>query len=863
MYFFERSKTLAVLAITALFLSMNLASMAQQKKTTTGANPLKISWQPTQNNYEGKQQALAILTIVNTSGTTLPANGWTLYFNGGGTFAQPNNNGLTVSYVNGDLYQIKPNADFKGLPAGASVKFNLVTQGSLGSVGDAPRGFYLVWDAHPKQGIAITDYKISPDTAFLQSLSTHTQTDWATPQFVYNKNSNIQDVPADQLPRIFPTPVSFQNTSGAFVLTTQTPISADASFNKEANFLSGELANVLTKKLQVIMQTVHTPAIVLQKNNLSEGAYSLTVSPTQIVIAASTGEGISYGIQSLKNLLPPLSWKNRQASITIPGIEVKDAPRFGYRSFMLDVARNFQPKSEILKILDLMSLYKLNVFHLHFSDDEGWRVQIPSLPELTAVGGHRGHTLDNKDFLQPSYGSGPDTTTLPGSGFYTKQDFIDILKYAADRYIQVIPEIESPGHARAAVKAMEARYDRLMKEGKPTEAKKYLLTEPDDSSTYMSVQGWTDNVIDVALPSVYTFMEKVADELIAMYKEAGAPLTTIHFGGDEVPAGVWAKAPAYIQLKNADATIKSTEDLWYYYYGKLDTMLKKRGLFISGFEEMGMRSTRLDGKKYYIPNPDFADNHFQLHVWNNTIGSGSEDLAYRLANAGYKVVLACVSNQYLDLAYNASFDEPGQNWGGYVDVDKPFYFIPFDYLKNVKEDASGNPVDHFDATGKARLTDYGKSNIVGIQGLLWSENNISTDRVEYMMLPKLLGVAERAWAPNPAWATEKDTAKANELYNQAWSEFVNTLGKRELPRLSYYHNGFNYRIPTPGIKIENGSVLVNVQFPGLSIRYTTNGKEPNTSSALYTQPIHTKGRIRVAAFNAGGKHGRMAEIINP
>ena len=256
------------------------------------------------------------------------------------------------------------------------------------------------------------------------------------------------------------------------------------------------------------------------------------------------------------------------------------------------------------------------------------------------------------------------------------------------------------------------------------------------------------------------------------------------------------------------------------------------------------------------------NDHFQLHVWNNTIGSGNEDLAYRLANAGYKVVLSNVSNQYFDLAYNNAYNEPGQNWGGYVDVDKPFYFIPFDFLKNVKEDGKGNPLENVNRTGKIRLTDYGKSNIVGIEGLLWSENNISTDRLEYMMLPKLLGLAERAWAKDPDWAMGTDSLKEVQLYNQAWSRFVNVAGKRELPRLAYYHGGYNYRIPPPGIKKENGSILANDQFPGLQLRYTINGKDPDISSPEYLKPVAAKGIIRIAAFDVKGRHGEVMQIEN-
>src|SRR5690606_9977039 len=141
----------------------------------------------------------------------------------------------------------------------------------------------------------------------------------------------------------------------------------------------------------------------------------------------SEAAGVFYAVQSLKSMFPPNSWSGKQRSISISAVEVADEPRFGYRAFMMDVARNFQPKEQVLKVLDLMSSYKLNVLHFHLNDDEGWRLEIPSLPELTEVGAKRAHNTKGQS-LPPSYGSGPDTTNQAGTGYYSKSDFIEILK---------------------------------------------------------------------------------------------------------------------------------------------------------------------------------------------------------------------------------------------------------------------------------------------------------------------------------------------------------------------------------------------------------------------------------------------------
>jgi len=842
-------------------LSLILLFSSEQAHSQTKIKDYKISvqWQAVQNNYEGKSQSLSVLNIINESSEDLPANGWTLYFNYSGEFPKPDSRGLTISFVNGDLYKIEPNAASDGISAGAKIDFQLVSLGNIENVTQSPQGFYLVISGTPDKVIPVKCTYIDPSPEFLNSLPASKT--WMDPAYVYSKNQDVQDIEASKLPLIFPSPQEYKSMNGAYTISGNTGISSDPLFAKEAGYLIDELDRLLIAKPSIKLGVPQ--GIVLKRDlKIADEGYELSVSDKGIVIAASTPAGAFYGIQSLKSLMPPLSWRSKQNSIILQAVEVKDKPRFGYRSFMLDVARNFQTKEQILKVLDLMSLYKLNVFHFHFSEDEGWRVEIPSLPELTQVGSVRAHTIDHKSNIQPAFASGGIANQMPGSGHLSREEFIEVLKYAAARHIQVIPEIESPGHARAAIKAMESRYEKLMKAGKPAEANRYRLVDPQDKSQYRSVQGWSDNVMDVALPSVYNFIEKVTDDLILMYKEAGAPLKTIHYGGDEVPAKVWEKSPAYLKLKGTNPEIKSTDDLWYYYYGKINSMAKKRGLFVSGWEEAGMRKTILDGKPHYIANPDFADDHFQLHVWNNVIGWGAEDLAYKLANSGYKVVLSPVSNQYFDLAYNSSYYEPGYKWGGMVDVDKPFYFIPYDFLKNVKEDGQGRPMKNLDQTKMIRLTDYGKTNIVGLQGLLWSENNVSKERLEYMMLPKILGLAERAWAQEPEWAIGEYSILNDLYYKNSWSQFVNRVGKRELPRLTYYNAGFSYRIPEPGLKLRDGKVYANIQLPGLEIRYTKDGSDPIAGSAIYDSPVAEKGKFRFAAFDVSGRRGRIVGIEN-
>jgi hexosaminidase len=828
---------------------------------------LSIVWEPVQNNYQNKGQSLNAITITNNDSSAFRATGWKLFFNDAGMLlpASPTGN-AKIDFINGDLFSLSPTAAFTGIKPGASVRIEFAGEDPVVNITDGPDGFYVVWDEEPDLGYNTGALTIKPFKPNYVGL--------VTPATIYEQNKVVKDVPEEQLTKIFPTPKSYKELVGAgnnqlfFALGSDIfiDVAAGGKFTPELKYLKEYIESVIGRPLQnpgprsTMLKTIS----IEYEDTLGEEGYELTVAPDKIAIKATTTAGAFYAIQSLKTLIPPSALVNPQGKVPIPCVEVKDEPRFNYRAFMLDVARNFQPKSEIYRVLDLMALYKLNVFHLHLTDDEGWRLEIPSLPELTGIGAKRGQAVDTKYNLPPSHGSGGEVDNQTGTGFYTVADFIDILQYADKLHITVVPEMEAPGHARAAVKSMTTRYDRLMAKGEKEAALKYLLHDPNDKSVYSTAQYWTDNVIDVSLPSTYNFVGAVIDEIVDMYKQAGVPLKTINWGGDEVPHGVWEKSPAYFALKAKHPEIESTADLWYYFYGRVNQLMKAKGLYTSGWEEMSLRKTKLDGKPFYVPNPDFMPEHLQAEVWNNTLGGGNEDLAYKLANAGYKTVLTCVTNLYFDMANYKSFDEPGYYWGAFTDIDKPFSFIPFDYFKNSKVDRNGLPLDRSIFIGKQRLTDYGKSNILGLQAAIWGENIKSTTRLEYMLLPRLLGFAERAWAQDPDWATEPNAAKSDSLYTVAWVDFLNVVGKRELPRLSYFNGGYAYRIPKPGVVLQDGKYFANEQFPGLIIRYTTDGTDPGEKSPIYNDAVTGSANgLKFRAFDTKGRSSNVSEPVIP
>jgi len=822
---------------------------------------LQLRWELKEDVFRGPTDEGAsrvAFTLANRDTKPLPARGWAIYFSAlheplPGTVQ----GAVVIERVTGDLQRIVPGPGFPGVAPGQSVSLEYLTP-LLTNRSFAPTGPYVVFDDAPARGYPLKEYVAVP---FERPPQQGRDPRVVTPQAQYALDEAVGDIPPEAVPPVFPTPLSLRKGEGELRLATLPAVSATPDLQAEASFATEFLrpffARSATKQV--------APTLRLEIGRIegqdSLEAYELVVDAKEgIRIRGSSPAGVFYGLQSLRCLLPTVA--SAAKGVSLPALTIVDAPRFGYRGFMLDVARNFQPKASVLRTLDLLARYKLNVFHFHLTDDEGWRVEIPSLPELTSVGARRGHTLDSSRFLPPAYGSGPDVDRPYGSGFFSRADYVEILRYAAARHIEVIPELEMPGHARAAIKAMEARFRALNAAGDAEGAKRYLLSDPEDRSEYTSAQLYHDNVMNPALPSTYAFIERVVQDLVALHREAGVPLRNLHMGGDEVPAGVWQRSPAAQAYMKANG-LGSVDDFWFVFYGRVEQILKAHGIPLSGWEEIAVRKTRLDGRPKLIPNPGFADRGWRAYVWNNVPGEGAEDLAYRLANGGYKVVLCPVSNLYLDLAWNPNPEEPGLDWGGYVDLRKPFEFIPFDYYRNVRLDRRGNRLDPGVFVGKDRLTDYGRSNVLGIQGNLWSETLSADGRLDYRLVPKLFGLAERAWAKDPAWAREGDEQKSAALFREAWSEFVNVLGKRELPRLDREMPGLNYRIPTPGLKAVDGQVRCSVEIPGFVLRYTTDGSEPSIKSPEVRGPIPLAPVVRVAAFDTTGRKGHTATRATP
>ena len=406
------------------------------------------------------------------------------------------------------------------------------------------------------------------------------------------------------------------------------------------------------------------------------GWYRITIgTDEETKVEALDEDGAFYAQTTLAQLQRPLS-----------PMTIEDWPDLPYRGFMLDVVRDFRTVDEVLEIIDLMASWKLNTLHFHIADDESWCLEIKDLPELTEFGAH--HALPDWNLHETEALKPTANGRIGNATYYTAEEYKQILRYAWQRRIAVIPEFDTPGHSRASIKSMQA-YERH------TGDSTFRLQNPSDTSHYWSAQDFTDNVLNVDMPSVYKFYGTVFDEVIKLHREAGVPLPAIHIGGDEVPEGAWAGHDRH-EMKEI-------------FINCMLNLAEERAIRLAGWEDIARglepeTQVRLKRSLYF------------LNVWNT---NGTE---------GFPVVLSPADYTYLDLAYNNAPEEIGLSWAGYVDERKTFALQPIEY----------------------------KGDIIGVQAQLWSSQLRSFGDATYQMLPKALGVAERGWNAQPNWSTKAD-----------------------------------------------------------------------------------------------------------
>jgi len=826
---------------------------------------LAVTWRLETNFAEGGGHR-ADFTLRNTGNDTLTGTNWELYWNMSPREIDPTSitGPVTIEWIDGDFYVMKPAAGFQLAP-GEEIEVGYRADYAMIKESDGPEGLYLLLpqDNETPRFQVVTDYTVAPFERPDQiNRGAGDVEPIPTAEWLFDSQASITALPEGEVPLIVPTPQTMTRTEGELTIDVNTVVTYDAGLESEAGLLGEFLSDLLPGRVAVREGAATSNGIHLERVEVDvPGTYLLQVAPVEGATIAGDPAGVFYGTQTLRALIAPDRLGKEGADVRIPAVDIEDAPAFGYRGMHLDVARNFHGVATVKRLLDLMAFYKLNRLHLHLTEDEGWRLAIEELPELTEVGGFRGHTLDDADHLHPAYGSGPfpDTAIGSGSGFYSRAQFIDLLQYADERHIEVVPEINMPGHSRAAVKSMEHRYRRLVAEGREADAERYRLVDPADTSKYLSAQWYSDNVINVCRESAFTFVTTVIDDVVEMFAEAGVPLTTIHTGGDEVPTGVWAGSPMCQEYLARHPEVDNPRDLQREFFGRVQAYIGSKGLRTAGWEEIAMRF-KADGS--WTPNDAFAGGAVVPYVWNNLWGN--EDLGNRLADAGYPVVWCNVTNFYFDLAYNKDPREPGQYWGGFVNTRDAFEFVPYHIFRSIIETPDGVPYTDRDFIGKERLTAAGRENIQGMQGHLWSETIHTPEMLEYYYLPKMLGLAQRAWYGQAAWGDIAGREARNAALDEAWNRFANVLGRREFPRLDRLYGGYNYRLAPPGAKVIDGRLVVNTAYPNMEVRYTTDGSDPRADSPVYAGPLDiTSGIVKLSTFDSRGRGGLPTVVRLP
>ncbi|MEP7254047.1 MAG: family 20 glycosylhydrolase, partial [Ginsengibacter sp.] len=369
---------------------------------------------------------------------------------------------------------------------------------------------------------------------------------------------------------IIPKPLAMQLHDGHFVLNNSTTVSttsSDDDVKQSIQWFINKIAtstgyNLSTKKL-----TANAINLLLNKKadtSLHDEGYTLNVTPSMVTITANKPAGLFYGLQTVLQLLPPSIesvTEIQNAKWTMPCVDIKDVPRFGWRGLMLDVSRHFFTKNEVEEYIDQMARYKYNTLHLHLADDQGWRIEIKSLPELTSVGAWRVKRTGRWGTFMPALAGEPTTD----GGFYTQEDMKEIIKYAQDRFITILPEIDVPAHSLALI----ASYPNLSCTQLPY-------------SVNAGGKGYerNDNVLCIGNDSTFTMLDKIFKEIAALF-----PNSYIHIGGDEAYKGFWDACPK-CQKRMADEHLKNVDELQSYFVKRVEKIIESKNKKLIGWDEI-------------------------------------------------------------------------------------------------------------------------------------------------------------------------------------------------------------------------------------------------------------------------------------
>lgn len=497
-------------------------------------------------------------------------------------------------------------------------------------------------------------------------------------------------------PAVFPKPQQMEWKEGRFNLSaTYTYLEGVRGNAAVATYFNQQLKKQYGFSLKTTSQAgTHHIVLSIQRNAERKGGYQISVTKDNIAVTGSDSAGLFYSIQTLLQLIEKKTTKRETPRYTysIPSVEITDAPRFAYRGMHLDVCRHFWTVDEVKQYIDYLAAYKFNTFHWHLTDDQGWRIEIKKYPKLTSVGGWRNGTI-----ISRYPGTGNDG--LRYGGFYTQAQIKEVVKYAADRYITIIPEIEMPGHASAAI----AAYPQLS--CFPNESTQH----PKDcawagDTTGKQVQQTWGVFDDVFCPSetTFQFLQDVVDEVLPLF-----PSKYIHIGGDECPKTNW-KRSAFCQNLMKEKGLKTEHELQSYFIQRMEQYINSKGRRIIGWDEI------LEGG--LAPNASVMS-------WTG------EEGGIKAAQQAHDVVMTPGGYCYFD--HSQSKNEDSVTFGSYLPIETVYGY---------------NPVP-------AALNENQSKHILGAQANVWTEYIGNFSKLQYTIFPRIAAISEVLWTQkeNKGW----------------------------------------------------------------------------------------------------------------
>ena len=750
---------------------------------------------------------------------------------------------IKYEYVAGQSYNILSFGKNYDLKSNDSISIDFNQSGIVSRISDLPVGGFIVSNNEIIDVKFTYNWKNADGIDKLDAPTSKDRYDLYAPGNVIDKS---------ELEIIIPTPSEITILDGESALKSEYKVFVDESLNLDINTVK----SLFSENFNIDIKNSKDFDISVQYiDNLLEESYKLYIDENKISIEASGRAGALYGLQSLKQLFLASSLENNM----LKHMNINDSPRFSYRGMLLDISRNFYGPDKIKQILDYLSFFKINHLDFRLTDDEGWRLEIPGLEELTDVGSKRAFTKDEFESLIPMYGSGPDINST-GSGYLSRVDFIEILQYADHRNIKVIPQISYPSHMRSAIISMNVRYQKYMELGNQEEAEKYLLSDPDDESEYYSAQGFDDNIACICRESAFTFYEKVIDEIYLMYQEAGVELNKFGIAADELPYGAWQKSPICDQYMEENSIAGDYNALYEKMQRRVYDKLSSYNATLTGWDDILLKLTEKNQSETQIKD-FFQGDDILLFVWKNDWGQGRQDMIYKYANLGYKTVMSNSSAFYFDMVDDKDLDNVGLSWSGYADYKDMWTVDVFDIF-NDSYGVEKNNISKEYIESSEKLNPSNRDNIIGIQSQIWSETIRNEDILDYMFMPNIIVFSQKAWSQDPEWMKISDKTKRENTLDYEWNKFTNTIGQRVLPIIDNIYGGLSYDLPKPGGIIKNDSLYANSVFPGLNIKYTLDGSLPDIESMNYNNPvkINQADIVNLRLFDNMGRGGYPIQV---